>query len=285
MDYRKACELLDLKGDFDESRLKKAYYKKALQFHPDKNKETEEKFKEIGAAYEFLQKHMKFKVEIGNFTYMELIKKVFNMDFETLMTYKNIEKIFEKSGEISLKMFEKMRKGLAIEIYQIIIRYNNILSVSDETLKKMKEILYKKMEKDNLVILNPTIDDLLDDKVYKLEMKNQTVFCPLWHDEICFDDSGNDLIVKCIPELDKNIKIDDLNNIICKTENKIQDVLNDGKLVFKIGNKDFTILSASLRITKCQTYILKNLGILRMNDKNIYDVTKRADIHVDIFLS
>ena len=36
---------------------------------------------------------------------MELVNKFFNMDFKTLLTYKNMGKIFEKSGEISLKVF------------------------------------------------------------------------------------------------------------------------------------------------------------------------------------
>ena len=85
MDYNKACKLLELKGKFDESQLKKAYYKKALQYHPDKNSKTEEKFKEIGSAYEFLQKYKKLKVEIANFSYMELVNKFFNMDFKNII--------------------------------------------------------------------------------------------------------------------------------------------------------------------------------------------------------
>ena len=56
-------------------------------------------------------------------------------------------KIFEKSGEISLKVFEKLRKNLAIEIYQVILKYNNVLSINNETLKKMKEIIHKKWQK------------------------------------------------------------------------------------------------------------------------------------------
>ena len=45
MDYKKACKLLELKHKFNEQELKKAYYKKALQYHPDKNSQTEEKLK------------------------------------------------------------------------------------------------------------------------------------------------------------------------------------------------------------------------------------------------
>ena len=285
MDYKKACKLLELKHKFNEQELKKAYYKKALQYHPDKNSQTEEKFKEIGAAYEFLQKHKKLKVEIANFSYIELINKYFSMDIKTLLTYKNIGKVFEKSGEISLKVFQKLRKSLAIEIYQIILKYSNVLSISDETLKKMKEIIHKKMENDKVVILNPTIDDLLESKLYKLNHNQQIFLCPLWHPENSFDISGNDLIIKCKPELPYNIKIDKLNNIIFKYENTIQNIFKEGKIIFNIGKKKFELSSNNLRITKYQTYIIREQGILRMNDKNIYDTSKKMNIFVDIFLT
>jgi len=48
---------LEVPTDCDTSTLKKAYYKKAQQYHPDKNpgdKQAEEKFKEVGEAYEVL---------------------------------------------------------------------------------------------------------------------------------------------------------------------------------------------------------------------------------------
>ena len=56
MNYHKAVKRLNLSNHFTDKELKRAYYKQALRFHPDKNTviDTEEDFKNIKLAYEFL---------------------------------------------------------------------------------------------------------------------------------------------------------------------------------------------------------------------------------------
>ena len=56
-DKKDYYDVLGVSKDADENAIKKAYRKLAMKFHPDKNpgdKEAEERFKELGEAYEVL---------------------------------------------------------------------------------------------------------------------------------------------------------------------------------------------------------------------------------------
>ena len=56
--FEKYYKILELDSDASENDIKKAYKKLAIKYHPDKNmenkEEAENKFKEIGEAYEVL---------------------------------------------------------------------------------------------------------------------------------------------------------------------------------------------------------------------------------------
>ena len=62
--FEKYYKILELDNDASENDVKKAYKKLAIKYHPDKNmenkEEAENKFKEIGEAYEVLTNKEKY---------------------------------------------------------------------------------------------------------------------------------------------------------------------------------------------------------------------------------
>lgn len=61
MNKQRAAKLLDVNENASIEEIKKAYRKKASQYHPDKPGGDTEKFKEIQAAYEYFENPSKFR--------------------------------------------------------------------------------------------------------------------------------------------------------------------------------------------------------------------------------
>ena len=136
-----------------------------------------------------------------------------------------------------------------------------------------------------MIILNSDINDLLNDKIYKLELNDKTYYVPLWYNEVIFEDtSGNDIIVSCIFDLPDHIYIDDDNMLHVKIIHPIQSILENKRLEFKIGEKMFEIESLKIKITKYQILKLNNQGILKENANNLFDDLVRQNIYIHLTL-
>jgi hypothetical protein len=182
---------------------------------------------------------------------------------------------------------------MAFDVYNFLSKYKNILYINQELLDNLMEIVKKKYEDVmEYYKLNPSIDDLFENNVYKLYVNDQLFLVPLWHNELYFESSElnnfKEIIVSCEPELSKNIKIDEDNNLIVKVEfnlNEIPNLIkNDGNIFFNIGKKEFNIPVNKLYMKKNQYYSIKNEGLSKINENDIYDVSNKSDIFVNIIL-
>jgi len=293
MDYYKARDILKIVDGFDDKELKSAYYKLALKHHPDKckDKDAEEKFKNINIAYEFLQKYKYFEPIENNMDYKTIIKNYIKMlipgiNWNDVFIDSTMHGIINGCTNVSLKIFKKLSKDKQVEIYFFLSNYSEIFKIKKEILGRMLEIIATKLKGDNIIILNPNIEDLLNSTIYKLKVSEKTFYIPLWWKELTYDLSGNDIIVQCIPELEPHISIDDDNNIICKFKGSIKEVFEDKEVKIKLGEKILTIPAEELKIKEYQTYVFRDQGISLENDKDIYETGRKGNIYIDIhFLS
>jgi len=300
MNLKEALDVLEIENIsmLTLDRLKKRYHKKALQNHPDKNGNTQEStqhFQRIQEAYELLKREISIlngdtnqqqSVEASNVGYNAIL----HLFIDGILKGKyndfilNIVKdIVSGCREISLKLFEDMNKEQSLAIYNFIVKYKQLLRISEDTLEKVREILVNKFKDMQIYVLNPSINDLFQNNVYKLDIDNKLYFVPLWHSELYFD---SDIIVKCNPELPDNVEIDEENKLIITEiishNNTIASLFVEKSRPIKIGDYSFELPMDQLFVRQYQTFILRGKGISKIVENDIYKVEDKADIIVKI---
>ena len=291
MDFREATATLGLQPGYTDRELKKAYYRLALRYHPDKNSDggAADKFRDVNTAYEHL-KGCKYRSEETDTSYQSLLKRCLSalypgIKWQDIFVDTSLQGMLKGCEAISMQVFSGLEKDRAFEVFRFLSEGQDMLGVPGTLIAKMRVELERKMKDDNLVILNPSLEDILNDKIYKLEICGECFYVPLWHHEVCYDISGSDLIVKCIPELDAHIRIDNDNDIHCRLSGAVAEVLRDGGIDVRLGEHTLRIPGQALAITKYQSYSFKGAGMLKVNDDNLYDASVRGDVFVEIRLS
>ena len=316
-----ARELLNLKYNYTLDELKKNYRLLALKHHPDKNENSEEScefFKKINSEYLYLlnfdishESHASHMFngrdtheagcdDAGSDSYMSIFRTfiqsllqkmtVISKENTSLTISTLIRIIVEDCQELSIKMFDDLDKESAYNIYEIITTYHKAFHISVEKLALFEKIMRSKMALDNLVVISVSLDDLMgDNNIYVLEHEDKTFYVPLWHTELYYnlgktDNTSVDLIVRCIPVTPSHIYIDANNDIYIDIRMKIADLLEKQCIEFEVGGKNFRISAEALYIKNNQTYVLRGVGIPTINAKNMYDMSDKSCIVVNIEL-
>jgi hypothetical protein len=311
-------ELKNLTKDY----IKKKYYKMALKYHPDKNKDKNatNKFKKIVESYEYLinvlndteedMLHVNTNINTNSFepfvsSFSSEETKLYTNILTTFVTsllkgsyneiFTNIIKeIVVGYNVLTLtyleKIFADLDKQKSIDMYNLLNKYKDIFYIKEETLEFVSLIIKEKYKNDQIFILRPLLKDLVNNNIYKLYVDNELYLVPLWHNELYFDaPDGSEIIVLCQPLLPDFITIDENNNIyITKnidTCNELVELIkNDGFVSIDVGEKCLSIPISHLYIKKEQLYRLKGQGISQISEKDMYNVSCKSDIIIKFLL-
>ena len=240
-----------------------------------------------------------------------LMKKFSNTQVASLHIV--IQILMNKCTTLTSAMFNHMDRESLLFIHHLIVKYRAILEISSNRLTSIHEIIKKKLQENDIIIIQPTISELFDkNNIQVVEHEKQIYYVPLWHTEIyynlninaCDEDCSEkrdkqnkqnkqeerqerELIVKCIPTLPEHIYIDELNNIYIDVRTRVETLFNQAKLtVFLTESISFDIPVHTLEFKTHQTITLKKCGIPMINTENMYDVSEKMNvmIHLEILM-
>lgn len=188
MNRERAQILLGVSHTVTPQQLKKIYYKKALKCHPDKQGNTEE-FLELKEAYECLSNHRD-----------PILPLLFNSSIHYVLS--------------------ALDPQILISIYTLLLDYKELIP----------ESVFVTIQKQipPIIILEPTLNDLLHQNVYIYTHNDRKYFIPLWHHELIYDD----FTVLCKPK----VELDEDNNVYLDVYAKINDVFLKGLFIESISH-------------------------------------------------
>ena len=238
--------------------LNKRYHLLALRHHPDKASggdnggngdggDNDAIFKEINEAHKRVKDYF-YSDDVGAdddggrgsydsifqlFIKTILVKMAGNGNADAIHTI--IQSILSKGIQSSVMLFRKMDKSSCMTIYNILSENQELFSISREIMDELTSIVEEKTRDDVVIHLNPSLLDMLLDRVYILNECGQTYYIPLWHSELHFKQPDADtststigeIIVLCDPELPDHVTIDEHNNIYISLDVNIHDLFRD----------------------------------------------------------
>jgi hypothetical protein len=203
--------------------------------------------------------------------------------------------LMNKCETLTSAMFNHMDRESLLFIHHLIVKYYAILEISSDRLTSIHQIIKKKLQENDIIIIQPTISELFDkNNIQVVEHEKKIYYVPLWHTEIYYDLNSFDvvkeqreLIVKCIPSIPDHIYIDEINNIYIDVRTRVETLFNQTKLTVTVTESiSFDIPIHTLEFKTHQTITLKKCGIPMINTDNMYDVSEKMNvvIHLEIII-
>lgn len=320
MSKKDACDMLGVSRDCSLTELNKRYRIMALRLHPDKNgntPEATEAFQELNAAYRLLLPGAHNDNDTTNSEandadtetyaniFVNFMKSIFTPKSKTennatdggnQVLLELLHRIVHDYASVSVHTaLDSLDPSMLFQLYETLVKFNAAVKMDSDTFEEITRIIREKMHNNDIIILKPSLKDVIQNNISVLQFEGQTFYVPLWHSELHYrveaspDESSKQLIVKCMPNLPDHMSIDANNELHINVRADIKELLNRSTGVLRIPLYDDECIELQVRelgIVSRQTVILNNnvIGISLICANNIYDVSNKAPICVHVRL-
>lgn len=320
--------IIGVSRDFSISELNKKFRILALRLHPDKNGNSPEAttaFQELNAAYRMLlpfainDRTNKYtdsgmdtcvdtdtSADTDNESYYNIFmnfmksllrpeRKSQRDDVEGINPFllDLLHRIVHDYASVSVNAaLDSLDPSVLFQLYDMLEQYNATVSMDSHIFEEITQTIREKMQKNNIVILRPSLKDVLQNNISVLQFEGQTFYVPLWHSELHYriNDTDKQLIVKCVPELPGHMSIDSNNELHIDVRADIKELLMRSSGTLRVPLYDDVCVElkvSDLRIVSRQIVVLRDTtvrGISLICANDIYDVKKQAPICVHVQL-
>ena len=320
MSLKDARAMLGVSRDCSLSELNKRYRIMALKLHPDKNGNTPDAttaFQELNSAYHTLLPGAEPDANEANEAndddnhsdnstystiFMNFMKSLFKKkdkdesDRVNQVLLDLLHRIVHDYASASVNAaLDSLDPSVLFQLYETLEQYNSAVSMDARIFEEITRIIREKMQKNNIIILKPSLKDVIQNNISVLQFDGQTFYVPLWHSELHYrveatpDKSGKQLIVKCMPDIPDHMSIDANNELHIDVRADIKELLALSTGVLRIPLYDSECVELQVRelhIKSSQTVVLRNNshGISLICANDIYDVRNKAPICVHVQL-
>jgi len=163
------------------------------------------------------------------------------------------------------RVLSMLDQSILISLYAILLDCKDI---PPEVLDTMRSLIPP------ILIIEPTLIDLLNQNVYIYTHNSKKYSIPMWHHELVYDD----FIVLCKPKI--TLEMDDENNIYLTVIASSEDVFKNGLYIDSISHK---VDVSKLHIVPYQIYRAKST-IPKINEINVYSADECASFIIHIYL-
>ena len=214
-----------------------------------------------------------------------------------------IQTVLNKGAQSAVLLFRNMDKQASMTMYDILSTNQELFGISREIMDELTEIIESKTRDDIVIHLNPSLLDMLLDRVYILHECGQTYYIPLWHSELHFNQpnegKSSDIIVICQPELPDNVSMDEHNNLYISLDVSISElfvkqvipvIINDELkshgFIYELHARDVCLQSTDVA-KQCVLLRGASKGIAACTTmtSDIYKVGTRASVYANIHLT